>query len=90
MNSVTSIGWQVFDDCVSLKRVGNLSNVTYIGNRAWFNCLALETIGDLRSVTEIGDAAFTNCFFLTIRVLPNSYAEQYAKSNNIKYTYIED
>ena len=61
-----------------------------IGGWAFCNCSALETIGDLRSVTSIGYYAFDNCDNLTLCVLPNSYAENYAKSNNIKYTYIED
>ena len=61
-----------------------------IGGWAFCNCSALETIGDLRSVTSIGESAFSNCDNLTLHVLPDSYAEQYAKENNIKYTYIED
>lgn len=70
--------------------IGDLNNVTHIGKLAFYYCGSLETIGDLRSVTYIGDAAFTASPLITLRVLPNSYAENYAKSNNIKYTYIED
>lgn len=51
---------------------------------------SLTSVGELRSVTEIGNYAFANCSNLTLRVLPNSYAEDYAKSNSIPYTYIED
>lgn len=61
-----------------------------IGSSSFSNCTALESIGDLRSVTEIGNYAFDACSNLTLRVLPNSYAENYAKSNKIPYTYIED
>ena len=64
--------------------------MTRIGNSAFWGCSSLASIGDLRSVTSIGYYAFNNCKNLTLRVLPNSYAEQYAKENNIKYTYIED
>ena len=70
--------------------MGDLSNVTSIGEWAFSDCSALASIGDLRSVTEIGNYAFYKCPALTLCVLPNSYAETYAKSNNIKYTYIED
>ena len=73
-----------------LASVGDLSNVTSIGEWAFSDCSALASIGDLRSVTEIGNYAFYECPSLTLRVLPNSYAENYAKSHSIKYTYIED
>ena len=87
---MTSIGASAFDGCSSLASVGDLSNVTSIGEWAFSGCSSLASIGDLRSVTEIGNYAFYECPSLTLRVLPNSYAENYAKSNNIKYTYIED
>lgn len=61
-----------------------------IGASAFSCCSSLASVGDLRSVTEIGNYAFDACSNLTLRVLPNSYAEDYAKSHNIKYTYIED
>ena len=64
--------------------------MTSIGKWAFSDCSALASIGDLRSVTEIGNYAFYECPSLTLRVLPNSYAENYAKSHSIKYTYIED
>ena len=57
---------------------------------AFYGCSSLESVGDLRNVTSIGDFAFHRCSALTLRVLPNSYAENYAKSNSIPYTYIED
>ena len=70
--------------------VGDLSSVTSIGGWAFCGCSSLASVGDLRSVTEIGNYAFDACSNLTLRVLPNSYAENYAKSNKIPYTYIED
>ena len=39
------------------------------------------------SVTAIGYYAFDNCFNLTLTVPRNSYALEYAKTNNIPYTY---
>ena len=90
LSSVTSIGEYAFDGCSLLVSVGDLSSVTSIGGLAFYGCSSLASVGDLRSVTEIGNYAFDACSNLTLRVLPNSYAENYAKSNNIKYTYIED
>ena len=87
---MTSIGNSAFSGCSSLASIGNLPNVTSIGEWAFYGCSALTSVGDLRSVTEIGNYAFDACSNLTLRVLSNSYAEQYAKSHNIKYTYIED
>lgn len=87
---MTSIGDDAFSGCNMLASVGDLSNVTSIGEWAFSDCSALASIGDLRSVTEIGNYAFYECPSLTLRVLPNSYAENYAKSHSIKYTYIED
>ena len=76
--------------CTSLKSIGDTPKLKKIGSSSFSNCTALESIGDLRSVTEIGNYAFDACSNLTLRVLPNSYAENYAKSNKIPYTYIED
>ncbi len=39
------------------------------------------------SVTFIGKDAFKNCPNLTLTVPRNSYAAEYAKANNIPYTY---
>ncbi len=36
-------------------------------------------------VTEIGDDAFRECENLTVYAPSGSYAEQYAKENNIKF-----
>ena len=90
LSNVISIGDFAFYGCNELTRIGELESVTSIGTWAFRECTSLETIGNLRSVTEIGNAAFYGCKSLTLRVLPNSYAENYAKSNNIPYTYIED
>ncbi len=89
MLKLETIGENVFNGSNKLG-VGNLPNLISIGKWAFSYCTSLETIGDLRNITEIGYCAFFSCDNLTLRVLPNSYAENYAKSNNIKYTYIKD
>ena len=94
MTNLVTIGDNAFGNawgtCPALKSIGEVPELETIGSGAFYGCEELETIGALRSVTEIGTDAFKNCKNLALRVLPNSYAENYAKSNNIKYTYIED
>lgn len=90
MPKLEIVGNSAFNNCSSLASIGDMPNVTSIGRWAFSDCTSLESIGDLRSVTEIGDYAFSNCSSLILRVRHNSYAEQYAKDNYIKYTYIED
>ena len=61
--------------------------VTSIGYVAFSGCSALTNIELPDSVTSIGDSAFKRCDNLTITVQRDSYAAQYAKDNNLKYTY---
>lgn len=90
MGKLTTIGESAFFNCGALTSVGEIKSIINIGDFAFYDCISLESIGALHSVTEIGNAAFYNCPSLTLRVLPDSYAENYAKSNKIPYTYIED
>ena len=46
--------------------------------------------GNLRNLTSFGYPSFDNCPNLVLEVLPDSAAEQYAKSYNMRYTYITE
>ena len=60
--------------------------VTKIGYGAFSDCENLSYIGIPDSVTSIGNNAFSNCAKdLTIRGDYGSYAEKYAKDNNITF-----
>ncbi len=85
-NSVTNIGNCAFTNCSSLERVSIPSSVTSIGLYAFSNCSSLTSISIPDSITSIGIRAFDECPNLTLIVGRNSYAEQYAKENNIPYT----
>lgn len=61
--------------------------VTSIGDCAFFYCDSLTSVSIPDSVTSIGDYAFGDCSNLTLTVPRNSYAAEYAKTNNIPYTY---
>ena len=86
-DSVTSIGDGAFAECSSLTSIELPDSVTSIGNDAFFGCSALTNIELPDSVTSIGNRAFEYCDNLTITVQRDSYAAQYAKDNNLNYTY---
>ena len=86
-NSVTEIGGGAFCICTSLTSITIPDSVTKIGRSA-FDSSGLTSITIPNSVTEIGESAFNNCPNVTIKCPSGSYAEQYAKENNIPYTLI--
>ena len=86
-DSVTAIGDSAFSYCDSLTSVSIPDSVTAIGNRAFSYCDSLTSVSIPNSVTSIGDYAFGDCSNLTLTVPRNSYALEYAKTNNIPYTY---
>ena len=56
-----------------------------IGDYVLFGCVYLTDIVIPASVTEIGTGAFRDCRKLTIHAPAGSYAEQYARDNNIPF-----
>ena len=86
-DSVITIGDSVFLWCTSLTDVAIPDSVTSIGDYAFYWCESLTSVSIPDSVTSIGDSAFAGCFNLTLIVSRNFYALEYAKTNNIPYTY---
>ena len=86
-DSVTSIGDWAFSSCTSLTSITIPDSGTFIGDSAFDFCESLTSVSIPDSVTSIGNRAFVGCSNLTLTVPRNSYAAEYAKANNIPYTY---
>lgn len=84
-DSVTEIGGYAFLGCDSLTSITIPNSVTSIGRWAFYGCKSLTSITIPDSVTSIGDWAFYDCTGLTIYGVKGSYAETYAKENNIPF-----
>lgn len=84
---VISIDNNVFQMITGLVKITIPDSVTSIGEEAFSECTDLTSITIPSSVTSIGNSAFKMCDKLTIYCTKGSYAEQYAKENNLSYKY---
>ena len=67
------------------KALKSPNSVTFIGDHAFSYCKSLESVTIPNSVTSIGYHVFNKCAHVMIQCNRNSYAEEYAKKNNIPY-----
>ena len=81
--SVTIIDNATFSGCTSLASITLPDGVKEIGSWAFSDCSALKSITIPSSVTQIYGAAFKGRRKLTICTPAGSYAEKYARENNI-------
>ena len=89
--NVTHIGYAAFLNCSSLTSITIPNKVKTIFSDTFAFCSSLTSISIPDSVTSIhGASAFYGCSaHLIINCYPNSYAETYARNNNISYSYIK-
>ena len=86
-DGVTSIEDEAFFSCASLESVALPDSLTSIGDSAFLFCDALINLTLPDGVLSIGDGAFSGCSRLTLTVARDSYAAQYARENDVPYTY---
>ena len=82
-DGIKEIEEEVFEGCDSLKSIVIPRSVTKIKRRAFSRCRNLIQVIIPDSVTYIDLYAFYDCFNLRICSVFGSYAEDYAKKNNI-------
>ena len=86
-DGVINIGDSAFYYCFGLTDVATPISVTRIGYGAFEGCKSLAGVTIPASVTDIGEDAFSECGEIVLSVAEGSYAEQYAKENEIPYVY---
>ncbi|MDR3309719.1 MAG: leucine-rich repeat protein [Oscillospiraceae bacterium] len=88
-DSVTVIEGGAFVYCLELQKVTLSDNLKSIGRYAFSQCYKLKDITIPAGVTEIGEGALNGGGTdLTVHGAAGSYAEAYAKENNIPFTAI--
>lgn len=85
-SSVTTIEPYAFFSCDRLKAIIIPEKVTSIEDGTFNLCYDLRSITIPATVTSIGKNTFADCKELTIYGEAGSYAETYARENNIKFS----
>lgn len=81
---LVSVGEGAFQDCTSLDAVSLPSALNSIESYAFDGCTALKTVKISSRTKHFGDFVFRNCYRLEIDTPIASFAEDYAKENQIK------
>lgn len=86
--SVTTIGDSAFFSCLTLSRIEIPNGVKSIGDFAFSVCVGLSDVILSNELTGIGEFAFADCEKLIVHAPSGSFAEQFARENNILFVAI--
>lgn len=89
-NTVTTLEEFAFSNCTSLKNIKLSSSITEISFLMFGGCTSLETVYVPKSVTDISEYAFYDTGDFTMLCQENSYAQEFAIKNNIKYEIVPE
>lgn len=84
-SKIDTIPKRAFFACKALEALVLPDNITTINSEAFARCNSLKEIYIPESVNEIAENAFDECDSLTIKGKSGSYAEEYAKENDIDF-----
>ena len=88
--SVITVGEGAFEGCAKLTEVVIEYGTKRIEDWAFSSCRELKSIAIPASVTYIAENAFWGSKNAELTVASGSYAEQFARENNMNYHYPED
>lgn len=83
-DEVTKMEWGVFEECKKLTKVMLPANLKHIDGNAFYGCGRLRDVYAPTQRISIDPYAFYKCR-MTIHASAGSYAETYAKENNIPF-----
>ena len=87
-DSLKSIGRNAFEGCASLTEIAIPQGVTELDGKMFGGCTALKSVTIPQSVANISVFAFADCASVTIKGQANSYAQTFAKEQEIRFLEI--
>ena len=79
---LTSIGWGVFQGCISITEVNYYSDITYVPVQCFYGCSSLEKVLISDGVQEIRKYAFSYCGALNYVRIPQSVTSIHSTAFN--------